>query len=124
MSLSCMELQLEQWSHTKGKNGTRKNSSDIYLLVERSDQLLKRFHFNFIQSLCGYLPVSPRKSGVGQMGDAGVPDFPGQHFQADLSQLALGSSQRDLFEDSWLPVGVRVYWLKAHFLTLQVRFYI
>ncbi|XP_067083955.1 calcineurin-binding protein cabin-1 [Osmerus mordax] len=83
MSLSCMELQLEQWSHTKGKN------------------------------------ASPRKSGGGQSGDAGVPDFPGQHFQADLSQLALGSSQRDLFEDGWLPVGVRVYWLQAHFLTLQ-----
>lgn len=35
--------------------------------------------------------------------------------------LALGSSQKDLFEDGWLDVMVRVYWLKARFLALQVK---
>uniref|UniRef100_A0A673YM87 Calcineurin binding protein 1 n=1 Tax=Salmo trutta TaxID=8032 RepID=A0A673YM87_SALTR len=65
MSLSCMELQLEQWSHN-------------------------RFTL-----------------------------FPGQHFEGDLLQLALGSSQRYLFEDNWRAVVVRVYWLKARFLALQ-----
>ncbi|KAK6306437.1 hypothetical protein J4Q44_G00233620 [Coregonus suidteri] len=59
MSLSCMELQLEQWSHSKGKNG------------------------------------SPRKCSGGQ------------------------SSVGNLFEENWLAVVVRVYWLKACFLALQ-----
>uniref|UniRef100_A0AAQ5YXB1 Calcineurin-binding protein cabin-1 n=1 Tax=Amphiprion ocellaris TaxID=80972 RepID=A0AAQ5YXB1_AMPOC len=79
MSLACMELQLEQWLHSKGKIG---NSS-------------------------------------GPSNDATDSEFPGQHFQGDLLLLALGSSQRDLFEDDWLDVMVRVYWLKARFLTLQ-----
>lgn len=35
--------------------------------------------------------------------------------------LALGSSQKDLFEDKWQDVMVRVYWLKARFLALQVK---
>uniref|UniRef100_A0A3Q2D2M9 Calcineurin-binding protein cabin-1 n=1 Tax=Cyprinodon variegatus TaxID=28743 RepID=A0A3Q2D2M9_CYPVA len=74
MSLACMELQLEQWLHSKGKIG---NS---------------------------------------ELSDA---EFPGQHFQGDLLVLALGSSQRDLFENDWLDVMVRVYWLKARFLALQ-----
>uniref|UniRef100_A0A671WZD8 Calcineurin-binding protein cabin-1 n=1 Tax=Sparus aurata TaxID=8175 RepID=A0A671WZD8_SPAAU len=70
MSLACMELQLEQWSHNKGKM---------------------------------------------------VDECPkgGTHFQGDLLLLALGSSQKDLFEDGWLDVMVRVYWLKARFLALQ-----
>uniref|UniRef100_A0A8D3BYI8 Calcineurin-binding protein cabin-1 n=1 Tax=Scophthalmus maximus TaxID=52904 RepID=A0A8D3BYI8_SCOMX len=79
MSLACMELQLEQWLHKKGKTG---NSSD---------------------------PGN----------DTADSEFPGQHFQGDLLLLALGSSQRDLFEDDWLDVMVRVYWLKARFLALQ-----
>ncbi|XP_027133185.1 calcineurin-binding protein cabin-1 isoform X1 [Larimichthys crocea] len=86
MSLACMELQLEQWSHNKGKT------------------------------------VSPRRSSsssVGPGGDAAESEFPGQHFQGDLLLLALGSSQKDLFEDGWLDVMVRVYWLKARFLALQ-----
>uniref|UniRef100_A0A667Z4F3 Calcineurin-binding protein cabin-1 n=1 Tax=Myripristis murdjan TaxID=586833 RepID=A0A667Z4F3_9TELE len=83
MSLACMELQLEQWSHSKGKI------------------------------------VSPRRSSVGPGSEAGDTEFPGQHFQGDLFILALGSSQRDLFEDDWLDVMVRVYWLKARFLALQ-----
>uniref|UniRef100_A0A3B4ETS7 Calcineurin-binding protein cabin-1 n=1 Tax=Pundamilia nyererei TaxID=303518 RepID=A0A3B4ETS7_9CICH len=81
MSLACMELQLEQWLHSKGKAG-------------KSDS-------------CG--------SG----NNTTDSEFPGQHFQGDLLLLALGASQRDLFEDDWLDVMVRVYWLKARFLALQ-----
>uniref|UniRef100_A0A3P8SDU4 Calcineurin-binding protein cabin-1 n=1 Tax=Amphiprion percula TaxID=161767 RepID=A0A3P8SDU4_AMPPE len=83
MSLACMELQLEQWLHSKGKI------------------------------------AAPRRSSSGPSNDATDSEFPGQHFQGDLLLLALGSSQRDLFEDDWLDVMVRVYWLKARFLTLQ-----
>uniref|UniRef100_A0A8C9ZIE7 Calcineurin-binding protein cabin-1 n=1 Tax=Sander lucioperca TaxID=283035 RepID=A0A8C9ZIE7_SANLU len=83
MSLACMELQLEQWSHNKGKT------------------------------------VSPRRCSIGPGSDAADSEFPGQHFQSDLLLLALGSSQKDLFEDDWLDVMVRVYWLKARFLALQ-----
>ncbi|XP_028434344.1 calcineurin-binding protein cabin-1 isoform X3 [Perca flavescens] len=83
MSLACMELQLEQWSHNKGKT------------------------------------VSPRRSSIGPGSDAADSEFPGQHFQSDLLLLALGSSQKELFEDDWLDVMVRVYWLKARFLALQ-----
>ncbi|XP_041793310.1 calcineurin-binding protein cabin-1 isoform X5 [Chelmon rostratus] len=83
MSLACMELQLEQWSHNKGKT------------------------------------VSPRRSSIGACSDAADSEFPGQHFQGDLLLLALGSSQKDLFEEDWLDVMVRVYWLKARFLALQ-----
>lgn len=72
--------------------------------------------------LCFFFPclVSPRRSSVGPGNEAADSEFPGQHFQGDLFLLALGSSQRDLFEDDWLDVMVRVYWLKARFLALQV----
>uniref|UniRef100_A0A3Q2QJH7 Calcineurin binding protein 1 n=1 Tax=Fundulus heteroclitus TaxID=8078 RepID=A0A3Q2QJH7_FUNHE len=83
MSLACMELQLEQWLHNKGKI------------------------------------VNPGRNGGGPGGDASDSEFPGQHFQGDLFVLALGSSQRDLFEKDWSDVMVRVYWLKARFLALQ-----
>ncbi|KAI3372339.1 hypothetical protein L3Q82_022837, partial [Scortum barcoo] len=83
MSLGCMELQLEQWLHNKGKT------------------------------------VSPRRSSIGPGSDTADSEFPGQHFQGDLLLLALGSSQRDLFEDDWQDVMARVYWLKARFLALQ-----
>ncbi|XP_068423022.1 calcineurin-binding protein cabin-1 isoform X5 [Clinocottus analis] len=84
MSLACMELQLEQWIHNKGKT------------------------------------VSPRRSSsICPSSDAADSELPGQHFQSDLLLLALGSSQRDLFEIDWLDVMVRVYWLKARFLALQ-----
>ncbi|XP_029998584.1 calcineurin-binding protein cabin-1 isoform X1 [Sphaeramia orbicularis] len=83
MSLACMELQLEQWLHKKGKI------------------------------------VSPRRSSITSGNEAADSEFPGQHFQGDLLILALGSSQRDLFEDDWVDVMVRVYWLKARFLALQ-----
>ncbi|KAM4746435.1 calcineurin-binding protein cabin-1 isoform 4-T4 [Anableps anableps] len=83
MSLACMELQLEQWLHNKGKI------------------------------------VIPRRNCGGPSSDTADSEFPGQHFQGDLLILALGSSQRDLFEDDWLDVMVRVYWLKARFLALQ-----
>ncbi|KAM9393412.1 calcineurin-binding protein cabin-1 isoform 2-T2 [Pholidichthys leucotaenia] len=83
VSLACMELQLEQWLHNKGKT------------------------------------VTPRRSSSDPSNDATDSDFPGQNFQGDLLILALGASQRDLFEDDWLDVMVRVYWLKARFLVLQ-----
>ncbi|XP_061622399.1 calcineurin-binding protein cabin-1 isoform X2 [Phyllopteryx taeniolatus] len=82
MSLACMELQLEQWLHNKGKT------------------------------------VTPRRS-TGSCNDTADNEFPGQHFQADVLLLALGSSQKDLFEDKWLDVTVRVYWLKARYLALH-----
>ncbi|MGH0151442.1 UNVERIFIED_CONTAM: hypothetical protein FKN15_024092 [Acipenser sinensis] len=85
MSLSCMELQLEQWLLTKGKNSI----------------------------------ISPRKCQSGSVSNQFGSDLPSQHFQGDLVQLAFASSQRDLFEDSWLSFVVRVYWLKARFLALQ-----
>lgn len=53
--------------------------------------------------------------------DESDSEFPGQHFQGDLLLLALGSSQKDLFQDDWLDVMVRVYWLKARFQALQVQ---
>ncbi|XP_034396716.1 calcineurin-binding protein cabin-1 isoform X5 [Cyclopterus lumpus] len=84
MSLACMELQLEQWTHNKGKTvSPRRSSSSICPSSDEADSL------------------------------------PGQHFQSDLLLLALGSSQRDLFENDWLDVMVRCYWLKARFLALQ-----
>ncbi|MED6275185.1 Calcineurin-binding protein cabin-1, partial [Characodon lateralis] len=83
MSLACMELQLEQWLHNKGKI------------------------------------VIPRGNCGGPSSDMSDSEFPGQQFQGDLLILALGSSQRDLFENDWLDVMVRVYWLKARFLALQ-----
>ncbi|XP_047447274.1 calcineurin-binding protein cabin-1 isoform X5 [Mugil cephalus] len=82
MSLACMELQLEQSLHNKGKT------------------------------------VTPRRNASGPSSDTDS-EFPGQHFQGDMLLLALGSSQRDLFEDDWLDVMVRVYWLKARFLASQ-----
>ncbi|XP_051923504.1 calcineurin-binding protein cabin-1 isoform X2 [Hippocampus zosterae] len=82
MSLACMELQLEQWLHNKGKTVTSRRSS----------------------SSCN---------------DTAENEFPGQHFQADVLLLALGSSQKDLFDDNWLDFMVRVYWLKARSLALQ-----
>lgn len=62
--------------------------------------------------------MSPRKGLVGPDGEQAL--FPGPNFQGDLLQLALASSQRDLFGDRWLAYLVRVYWLKARFLALQV----
>uniref|UniRef100_A0A3Q2YA74 Calcineurin-binding protein cabin-1 n=1 Tax=Hippocampus comes TaxID=109280 RepID=A0A3Q2YA74_HIPCM len=82
MSLACMELQLEQWLHNKGKTVTSRRST----------------------SSCN---------------DTAENEFPGQHFQADVLLLALGSSQKDLFDDNWLDFMVRVYWLKARSLALQ-----
>lgn len=67
-------------------------------------------------------PVTPRRSSCGSGNNTTDSEFPGQHFQGDLLLLALGASQRDLFEDDWLDVMVRVYWLKARFLALQVKF--
>lgn len=65
--------------------------------------------------------VSPRRNSIGLSNNAADSEFPGQHFQGDLLLLALGSSQRELFEDDWQDAMVRVYWLKARFLTLQVK---
>uniref|UniRef100_A0A670ZW54 Calcineurin-binding protein cabin-1 n=1 Tax=Pseudonaja textilis TaxID=8673 RepID=A0A670ZW54_PSETE len=82
MSLSCMELQLDQW-------------------------------------FAGSPADALRGGGVFAYQGAGSPDFPGTHFLGDLLQLSFASSQRDLFEASWLQFAVRVYWLKARFLALQ-----
>ncbi|KAL4660425.1 calcineurin-binding protein cabin-1 isoform X2 [Arapaima gigas] len=83
MSLSCMELQLEQWLLSNGRI------------------------------------VSPRKCPAGPNGETSQASFPGPHFQGDLLQMALASSQEDLCGDTWLTYLVRVYWLKARFLALQ-----
>uniref|UniRef100_A0A8C9QU06 Calcineurin-binding protein cabin-1 n=1 Tax=Scleropages formosus TaxID=113540 RepID=A0A8C9QU06_SCLFO len=73
MSLSCMELHLEQSLLAKGTIGMNVSQDS----------------------------------------------FPGPHFEGDLLQLALASSQEDLFGNAWLVYLVRVYWLKARFLALQ-----
>lgn len=65
--------------------------------------------------------ASPRRSSIGPDDDECHSEFPGKHFQGDLFLLALGSGQKDLFENDWLDVMVRVYWLKARFLALQVN---
>lgn len=64
--------------------------------------------------------VSPRNCPAGVVTGRFGPDFPGTHCLGDLLQLSFASSQRDLFEDGWLEFVVRVYWLKARFLALQV----
>lgn len=64
---------------------------------------------------------SPRRSSIGPGDEECDPEFPGKHFQGDIFLLALGSGQKDLFENDWLDVMVRVYWLKARFLALQVN---
>lgn len=69
--------------------------------------------------------ASPRSSSSISPGDDEChSEFPGKHFQGDLLLLALGSCQKDLFENDWLDVMVRVYWLKARFLALQVNVYL
>lgn len=68
--------------------------------------------------------ASPRRNSVGPGDDECDSEFPGKHFQGDLLLLALGSCQKDLFENDWLDVMVRVYWLKARFLALQVKFFL
>ncbi|XP_047447271.1 calcineurin-binding protein cabin-1 isoform X2 [Mugil cephalus] len=102
MSLACMELQLEQSLHNKGKT----ESSWCYTSP------LVALHPVYIPGL------TPRRNASGPSSDTDS-EFPGQHFQGDMLLLALGSSQRDLFEDDWLDVMVRVYWLKARFLASQ-----
>lgn len=67
-----------------------------------------------------WFTVSPRNCPAGVVNGRFGPDFPGTHFLGDLLQLSFASSQRDLFEDGWLEFVVRVYWLKARFLALQV----
>lgn len=67
-----------------------------------------------------WFSVSPRNCPAGVVNGRFGPDFPGTHFLGDLLQLSFASSQRDLFEDGWLEFVVRVYWLKARFLALQV----
>ncbi|XP_057687849.1 calcineurin-binding protein cabin-1 isoform X2 [Corythoichthys intestinalis] len=61
--------------------------------------------------------VTPRRS-TGSINDMPENEFPGQYFKADILLLALGSSQKELFEDKCLEVTVRVYWLKARSLAL------
>ncbi|KAG8455870.1 hypothetical protein GDO86_001891 [Hymenochirus boettgeri] len=85
MSVTCMELQLDQWLLTKMKSST----------------------------------VSPRKCPAGFTMEYFGPDFPGTHFLEDQMMMSFAASQRDLFTDGWLNYIVRVYWLKARFLSLQ-----
>lgn len=68
--------------------------------------------------------ASPRSSSISPGDEESHSEFPGKHFQGDLLLLALGSCQKDLFENDWLDVMVRVYWLKARFLALQVNVYL
>lgn len=68
--------------------------------------------------------ASPRRNSVGPGDDECHSEFPGKHFQGDILLLALGSCQKDLFENDWLDVMVRVYWLKARFLALQVNLFL
>uniref|UniRef100_A0AAY5E9C3 Calcineurin-binding protein cabin-1 n=1 Tax=Electrophorus electricus TaxID=8005 RepID=A0AAY5E9C3_ELEEL len=80
MSLSSLELQLEQWVLTKGKN------------------------------------MSQRKSTAGEHAELDVQET---RFQTDLFLLTMASSQRDVFQQDWLPFAVRVHWLKARYLAFQ-----
>lgn len=122
MSLSCMELQLEQWSHSKGKNGMCQTDRFTLVFLYEITILVGFFLNNHIGIFLtfSFCKGSPRKCSGGQSSVVCEAEFPGQHFEGDLLQLALGSSQRYLFEDNWRAVVVRVYWLKARFLALQV----
>ncbi|TRY56617.1 hypothetical protein DNTS_023521 [Danionella cerebrum] len=91
MSLCCLELQLEQRSMLKGRNGT-----DPYDTLPSSTD-----------------PPSQRKSSSAAGRDSGDAET---SFQADLFLLTMASSQRDLFEDDWIAFAVRVHWLKARHL--------
>lgn len=64
--------------------------------------------------------ASPGSSSLSPGTDEEELESSEQNFQADLLLLALGSCQKDLFEDHWLDAMVRVYWLKARFQALQV----
>ncbi|CAL8347299.1 unnamed protein product [Lota lota] len=128
MSLAGMELQLEQWSHRKGKTGTLDcvdwgGGNDHFWKVEkRLLWWLLWWWLLFPENVFLFCPscsVCPRWGSGGQSAEAGDSEFPGLHFQKDLFVLALGSSQMDLFGDAWSDVMVRVYWLKARFLALQ-----
>ncbi len=58
-------------------------------------------------------------SGSGR--DCGDANGPETFFQTDMFLLIMASSQRDLFEGDWLSFAVRVHWLKARYLSFQVR---
>lgn len=118
MSLACMELQLEQWSHTKGKNSECRLPFPVFISYYTSNHDVKAVYFFLV------FIASPRSSSISPGDDECHSEFPGKHFQGDLLLLALGSCQKDLFENDWLDVMVRVYWLKARFLTLQVNVYL
>lgn len=69
-------------------------------------------------------PLVTSRRSTSSCNDTAENELPGQHFQADVLLLALGSSQKDLFDDNWLDFMVRVYWLKARSLALQVSTYV
>lgn len=116
MSLGCLELQLEQKSMMKGKNGKSITITHIC-----------RYYFTNHEPsshaclcLCEFL-ASQRKNMSSSGRDCGDLDSPETRFQADLFLLTMASSQRDLFEDHWLSFAVRVHWLKARHLAFQAR---
>ncbi|KAJ8401063.1 hypothetical protein AAFF_G00390200 [Aldrovandia affinis] len=98
MSLSCMELQLEQWSLTKGKTVSPRKCP-LGLAGEQGDADFPGPHFQ------------------GDLLQLAFASSQGDLFED--SRLAFASSQGDLFEDGRLAFLVRVYWLKARFLALQ-----
>lgn len=120
MSLACMELQLEQWSHNKGKNS--ECCSPLFLFSSVLTGSDGRPEWRRCVTELVLLSVdSPGRSSIGPGDEECDSEFPGKHFQGDLFLLALGLGQKDLFENHWLDVMVRVYWLKARFLALQVH---
>ena len=120
MSLACMELQQEQWSHSKGKTGMLACVDSITIFAKCKNFLLWLFLYE-VFLLSPPRSVSPRWGGTAPGSEPGDAEFPGPHFQKDLFVLALGASQMDLFGDAWFDAMVRVHWLKARFLALQVK---
>lgn len=121
MSLACMELQLEQWSHNKGKNSECRQPLFLFSPLITCCSGVRPEWRRCVTKPVLLSVASPRRSSIGPGDDECDSEFPGKHFQGDLFLLALGSGQKDLFENVWLDVMVRVYWLKARFLALQVN---
>lgn len=64
--------------------------------------------------------ASPWKCPSGVAVDCFEAEFSRSHFMEDQMMMGFAASQRDLFSDGWLNYVVRVYWLKARLLALQV----
>lgn len=117
ISLSCMEIQLEQWSHSKGKNGTcQTHWCTLVFFMKYSFLLVSFFYMNHIGIFLSVFLLwrVPKKVQWGP--EQCWCEFPGQHSEGDLLQLG------NLFEENWVAVVERVSLLKACFLALQVTF--